>query len=111
MSESETLDPATSRTTSYGEIMSIASLISSILFAGVTILTGILVLTARGHDGLVPLLLDLPLSLGGSVLCGLIPAAILRIFVDDRSVKWSLYISGAATILSGIMWLIIAASL
>lgn len=111
MSESEMLDPATSRTTSYGQFLSIASLISSFLFAGVTIFTGILLVTARSFDVHLALVLGLPLSLGGSVVCGLIPAAILRIFVNGRYVKWSLGISGAATILSGIMWLMIAATL
>lgn len=87
------------------EIVSIISFVSSSAFAFLTALIGFLLLTAEGYDIIVPLL-GLPIAGLGTVLFGLIPAAIIRLNDNNRWARRSLWISLASAIPINVTWLI-----
>tara|TARA_R110002072_G_scaffold303123_1_gene494647 strand:- start:52557 stop:52880 length:324 start_codon:yes stop_codon:yes gene_type:complete len=80
----------------YTRILPNACLGSSILFAIVSVVTWISILTISSYNVLIAFVIGLPVSLGGSLFLALLPTVILRIFLNDRRVTWSLWISGSA---------------
>lgn len=108
MPESTTVTPTTGPAPKYVEVISVVNFVSSILFAGVAILSGILMLTLRGWDILLPILVGFPISIGGSILLGIIPAVILRNYLEHPRVNWSLWISTATVSLILVAWLIVS---
>ncbi|MGZ0167839.1 MAG: hypothetical protein ACKVII_28305 [Planctomycetales bacterium] len=96
MSNSDTLAPATSNIPTYARVLPIVSLCSSILFAVTSVVTWIALLAISSYNILVALFIGLPASLWGSLLLAFLPTAVLRIFLNDQRLKWSLWISGSA---------------
>jgi len=108
MSNSDTLATAASNIPTYARVLPIVSLCSSILFAVMSVVTWISLLTISSYDVLVALLIGLPLSLGGSIFLAFLPTMILRFFVNDPRVRWSLWISGVSATIGGGTWIFIA---
>ena len=108
MSAPDTLAHPTSDVPTYARVLPIVSLCSSILFAVISLVTWIALLTISSYDILIALFIGLPLSLGGSIFLAFLPTAILRFFVIDPRVTWSLWISGASATIGTGIWIFIA---
>lgn len=119
MSDSDTLAQATAksaaaaRTTAkspiYARVLPFVSLCSSIFFAVMSAVTWGALLTVPGYGVIFWLIIGLPASIGGSFFLALLPALVLRFYVADRRVTWSLRISAMSVVLGGGVWLFIAA--
>ena len=107
--EFATTEPTTAKVPTYARVLPIVSLCSSIFFEAFSVVTWIALLTVPGYDVLFWLIIGMPASLGGSFLLALVPAVILRSFLPDRRVTWSLRISATSVVLGGGVWLFIAA--
>ncbi|MGZ0168582.1 MAG: hypothetical protein ACKVHE_03400 [Planctomycetales bacterium] len=111
MPVTDTLAHPTSDVPTYARVLPIVSLCSSILFAVISVVTWIAHLTWFARlttDGMVMLLaflFGLPLSVGGSLFLAFLPALVLRFFVNDRQVRWSLWISGVSATVGGGVWI------
>ena len=104
MSNSDTLMPASSNIPTYARVLPNVCLGSSILFAVISIVTWIAILTISSYDILIALIIGLPVSLGGSIFLAFLPTAILRFFVNDPRVTRSLLISGSAAAINAGVW-------
>jgi hypothetical protein len=107
MSVPDTLAHPTSDVPTYARVLPIVSLCSSILFAVVSVVTCIALLTISGFGLLVPLIIGLPLSLGGSIFLAFLPALTLRFFVIDQRVTWALWISSVSAVMGGVAWILV----
>lgn len=108
MPNSDTLTPAPSNIPTYARVLPTVSLCSSILFAVISVVTWISLLTVSSYDVLISLLIGLPLSLGGSIFLAFLPTLVLRVFMNDPRVRWSLWISGVSATIGGGTWICIA---
>jgi hypothetical protein len=108
MSNPETLASATSNIPAYARALPTVSLCSSILFAVISVVTWISLLTISSYDILIAFLIGMPLSLGGSIFLAFLPTVILRFFVNDPRVRLSLWISGVSATIGGGTWIFIA---
>lgn len=106
MSVPDTLARPNSDVPTYARVLPIVSLCSSILFAVISVVTWIVLLT-KPHPitQFYALIMGLPVSLGGSIFLAFLPTAILRFFVNDRRVRWSLWISGVSATVPGGVWI------
>jgi ABC-type transport system involved in cytochrome bd biosynthesis fused ATPase/permease subunit len=100
--------PASSNIPTYARVLPNVCLGSSILFAVVSVLTGIALLTLSGFSVLIPLFVGLPVSLGGSIFLAFLPALTLKFFVVDQRVGWALWISGVSAAMSGVASILVA---
>jgi hypothetical protein len=96
MSNSDTLPPPVPEGLIYARVLPNVCLGSSILFAAVSVVTWISLLTISSYDILIALIIGLPVSLGGSLFLAFLPTSILRLFLRDQRLTWSLWISGSA---------------
>jgi len=101
MSNSDTLTTTTSNIPTHARVLPIVSLCSSILFAVISVITWISLLTISSYEILIALIIGLPLSLGGSIFLAFLPTVVLRFFVKDARVRWSLWISGISATIDG----------
>ena len=108
MSNPNTLAPEASKIQTHARVLPIVSLCSSILFAVISVVTWISLLTISTYDVLIALIIGLPASLGGSIFLAFLPTLVLSFFRDDRRVRWSLWISGVSATLGGGVWIFIA---
>lgn len=88
-------------------ILPTVSLCSSILFAVISVVTWISLLTIDSYDVLVAFLIGLPVSIGGSLFLAFLPTVVLRIFVKGARVQWSLRVSGLSATISTGAWIFI----
>jgi hypothetical protein len=107
MSDSDTPTPAGSTIPTYARVLPNVCLGSSILFAVVSVLTCISLLTLSGFSVLIPLFVGLPVSLGGSIFLAFLPTLTLKFFVVDQRVNWALWISGVSAAMGGVAWILI----
>ena len=87
--------PAAPDVPTYARVLPNVCLGSSILFAVVSVVTWISLLTISSYDVLIAFVIGLPVSLGGSLFLAFLPTTILRLFLNDRRITWSLWISAS----------------
>lgn len=108
MPDSDTLAPSAPDIPTYARVLPVVSLCSSILFSVISVVTWIGLLTINSYDVLIFIFIGLPVSLFGSFFLAFLPALVLRFFVNDRQVFWSLWSSGVSVTISGGVWILIA---
>ena len=108
MSNPDNFDSAASQIPTYARALSIVSLCASILFALISFITWVSILTISSYDVLIALIIGMPISLGGSFFLAFLPTLVLKFFVKDPRVNWSLWISGASAIIGSGVWIFIA---
>ena len=107
MSDSDTFTQDVPEVSAHSRILPDVCLGSSILFAVISVVTCISLLTLSGFSVLIPLFIGLPVSLGGSIILAFLPAFTLKFFVADQRVTWALWISGVSTAMGGVTWILI----